>query len=191
MNCNFSLKHYEECLQKLKDSNTKNLLIHDIDIWSNNLDYFIDLEEKYNQNSLYFFRFHALNYNLLSFDKIKIIKKITDIKNIDIGLHVEPFYLKDFDILLEQKSILEKIYNIPIKYYSIHEPTKFPVKINLDKLHDLGLKRVGFGFCEGKYISDSSSNWREGCMCNHIGKKDLTILTHPQWWYKEYVGEVY
>jgi len=28
-------------------------------------------------------------------------------------------------------------------------------------------------------------------MCNHIGKKDLTILTHPQWWYKEYVGEVY
>ncbi len=191
MNCNFSIAHYEECLQKIKHSATKNLLIHDVDVWSDILNDFIDLEKKYNVDSIYFFRFHALHYNLLSYNSIKIIKKITDILNIDVGLHVEPFYLKDFNIMLEQKNILEKIYGFPIRYYSVHEPTKFQVKTDLNDLHNVGIKKISFNSCEGKYISDSSSRWREGCMCEHIGKKDLTILTHVQWWYNEYSGETY
>tara|TARA_R110000751_G_scaffold237113_1_gene338206 strand:- start:667 stop:1242 length:576 start_codon:yes stop_codon:yes gene_type:complete len=191
MNCNFSIKHYEECLQRIKYSNTKNILIHDVDIWCNNINDFIELEKNYEVNALYFFRFHSLNYNILSYEVIKIIEKISNIKNINIGLHIEPFYLKDFDILLDQKNILQKIFKRPIEYYSVHEPTKFPAKYNLDSLHNNGVKRIGYGFCEGKYVSDSSSNWREGCMCNHIGKQDLTILTHTNWWYKEYAGENY
>jgi hypothetical protein len=34
-----------------------------------------------------------------------------------------------------------------------------------------------------KYISDSGRNWRQECMCHHIGVDDkMQILVHSEWW---------
>jgi len=191
MNCNFSIKHFEECLSDINKSKYKNIMIHDVDIWTNNMIDILNLEIKYDINSIWFFRFHAKNYNLLSYDVINFIKKFKNLNKIKLGIHLEPFYFNEFNIVSEQVSILEKILNESIKYASIHEPTRFPVNIQ-DNLNNLELVSYNSKFVQDKkYISDSSSNWREGCMCNHINKKDLVILTHPNWWYNEYSGEVY
>jgi hypothetical protein len=33
-----------------------------------------------------------------------------------------------------------------------------------------------------KYISDSGRNWRQECMCHHIGVDDkMQILVHSEW----------
>jgi len=191
MTCDFSIKHYEECLSKINQSKYENIMIHDVDIWTDNMIDMLNLEIKYDIRSIWFFRFHAKNYNLLSYDCINFIKKFEFLNNITLGIHIEPFYFKNFDVINEQISILQKIINKSIKYASIHEPTRFPIEIsnNFSKLEIITYKSK---FIENKkYISDSSSNWREGCMCNHINKKDLVILTHTNWWYREYSGEIY
>jgi uncharacterized membrane protein len=194
MNCNFSLEHYKYCLEKIRDSNFQNIMLHDVDIWTDNMSYIFDMESEMNINSIWFFRFHAKNYNLMSYDKIKFLQKFENEPNILCGLHIEGFYLKYFSILKEQLSILEKIINKQILHVSIHEPQRFLVdhnelKSQLNELNIISYKSIQER--GKKYISDSSCNWREGCMCNHIGKQDLFILTHTNWWYNEYSGEIY
>ena len=36
-----------------------------------------------------------------------------------------------------------------------------------------------------KYLSDSARRWREGCVCEWLGKVDrLEVLIHPVWWFE-------
>lgn len=190
MICDFSLNHYEECLQLINlSSSYTTKMIHDVDIWTPHMHEILDLEIKYNINSIWFFRFHAKNYNLLAFENINFLEKFSELKNISCGIHIEPYYFDKFDILNEQLLILNKIIKVPIKFGSIHEPTRFPYKCihtNLTIINYINCKNNNI-----KYISDSSSHWREGCMCKHINKNNLVILTHPNWWYKKYSGEIY
>lgn len=191
MNCNFSIKHYDECLSMISKSSSSITMIHDIDIWSPHLNDILNLEILYKIESYWFFRFHAKNYNILSYESISFLKKFTELENIKCGIHIEPYYLSQFNILKEQITILEKILNKKIEYCSIHEPVRFANNCDLN----IDLKIISYLNCKmehKKYISDSSANWREGCMCNHINKhENLIILTHPNWWYKEYSGEIY
>lgn len=190
MNCNFSLKHYEECIKKISESEYQNIMLHDVDFWTDNMDYILKLEIKYNISSIWFFRFHTKNYNLLSYNNINFLKKFKNLEKIQCGIHIEPFYFKEFNLIDEQIKIIEKIIDKSIKYGSIHEPTRFPCDdLFLNKIEIISYKSDFIN--DRKYISDSSSNWREGCMCQHINNKNLVILTHPNWWFQEYSGEIY
>jgi hypothetical protein len=191
MNCNFSIGHYEECIKKISESKYENTMLHDVDFWTDNMNHILKIEIDYNINSIWFFRFHAKNYNLLSYDNINFLKNFKSLHNIECGIHIEPFYLNEFNLVDEQITIVEKIIEKPIKYGSIHEPTRFPFE-NINFKNKLKIISYKSDFMNNKkYISDSSSNWREGCMCKHIDNKNLVILTHPNWWYKKYSGEIY
>lgn len=195
--CNFSFKHYEECVEMISKSDTNIELIHDVDHTIDNLVEFAKIEQKYNLNSTFFIRVHAKNYNAFSEKSKQAIRQIKQTNsNAKIGLHFEPkFYKQENQKLAIQAEVglLKLNYQIDISSISIHEPARFGM-ITEDQVLD-GLTLYGYGseyYKEKKYISDSGGRWREGCMCQHIDKhQNLIILTHPIWWYNKTSGENY
>lgn len=179
MNCQFSLNHYVECIElaeqegyKIKrvcDYNNEDkkviLLRHDIDF---SLKYALELaklEYQIGIKSSYYVYLHSWGYNALAPESMDIIKKISKMGH-EIGLHYDSRYL----LHCEGNIIHDLIHEKEITF-SQHNPGMTD-KLNND-VNSLPLK----------YISDSGRNWREGCMCEHIGKHNkLHILVHPIWW---------
>ena len=114
----------------------------------------------------------------------------------EIGLHYEPSYSeitgKDpAQCLGVSLAALENCADIKVESISPHEPTRtgsYHIEKNL--MHQFGLRHQAYDnkFVKNmKYISDSSCNWREGCMHKFLQlaqHQSLCILTHPFWWYE-------
>lgn len=209
MPCEFTLEHYFDTLKKAQDmgyeikpvSGSKKMskrasifLRHDVDF---SLDYALTLakaEHENNIHSTYYILSRDDFYNPLSKRNIKIIQEINDMGH-EIGLHYDGRFtttntrLKhELDILndaLEDKKITSISAHIPNEIKRLTGKSYLEDQIDLEKLDIIESKNV-----DAKYISDSARTWREGCMCQHIGKhknehgglKDLQILTHPVWW---------
>jgi hypothetical protein len=198
-NCDFSYRHYLEVLNFAKNTHKigpiqdylslkKNkrfiLLRHDVDF---SLKYALDLakiEAKNNITSTYFVLFNNPFYNVFSEENISYIKKINELGH-EIGLHYDSIFInkKQNQILKAECELLEKISGKKIKSIAPHnvatnKKNKFSSK-NFFDAFNIGTKS------EIEYISDSVRNWRKGCMCNHIMKNKLQILTHPMWWNKK------
>jgi len=192
--CNFSFKHYIECLRMIASSKVEIELIHDIDHLTSNIEEFLKIEDSFDLQSTSFIRLHAKNYNPLSFENITRFSKL--FKNSKIGLHFEPSFYKKEQIsaaIQKEREILELSYTRSINALSIHEPARFG-SIDCAQIpnsmkyycHDSNY------YQDKKYISDSGGRWREGCMCQHIGKHEkMIVLTHPLWWYNETSAENY
>ena len=189
MKCEFSLTHYKECIELAKDKGytiirTKDyipvldykrkdwdkvlLLRHDIDF---SLEYAYELaniEYDLGVKSSYYLYLHSELYNALSPKSMGMIDSMSNMDH-EIGLHYDSrYYLNSereimFDLIGVQRS------------WSQHWPAS---NHSLDR-HDL----ISPNDTKLKYISDSGRNWREGCMCQHIGKENkLHISCHPEWW---------
>lgn len=194
--CDFTHRHYLEVLdflkkthkigpikdfQRLKKNKKFVLLRHDVDF---SLEYALELakiESKNNLFSTYFVLLHSPYYNALSPENISRIQKIQKLGH-EIGLHY------DLDLLLDGKIEIIKneintLSNIcGKKIYSIA-----PHNVATSSIKKVFLKKQIDAYYIGKqkeieYISDSVQNWRNGCMCNHVLKNKLQILTHPLWW---------
>ena len=208
LGCDFSLRHYEQCIKAAKDSGYVFLkfhewqefekydkvifLRHDIDMDIDSAMRVAKIELKYGIKSTYFLRVLGKYnpWNLPNFDKLKELLAMGN----EIGLHYEPDFstlnnrnLAD-DIIFQMK-ILEHFLNIKVQSICPHEPARTG-SLHLDeetskKLGNLLHAYNDFFFKRLKYISDSSCRWREGCMHEFIGRgvKQLCILTHPFWWY--------
>ena len=192
MKCEFSLEHYKECIELAKDKgymilpikhyndpnyhqypkNSKTILLrHDVDF---SLEYAYELanfEYDLGINSSYYIYLHSELYNALSPKSMGMIREMKDMGH-EIGLHTE-----GTNYIMFEEELLDKIFNKPtITSYTSHlwnlrKPLIIPSLTNPQT--DIKIK----------YISDSGRNWREGCMCNHIGKiNKLHILIHPEWW---------
>jgi hypothetical protein len=200
-NCDFTLQHYFEVLKSLEDEyqigpiknylnkkNKKNIFLrHDVDF---SLEYALSLafEEKKNQkSSTYFVLLHSEFYNANSIKGKEMIQKIVSLGH-DIGLHYDTrFFSEDPERnkqqIKQELSILEDIAGIPILTVAPHIPSE--TKESMLDFKDLGiLNSRGVEIqTDVFYISDSGRYWRNGCMCNHLGKHDnIQILTHPIWW---------
>jgi hypothetical protein len=134
---------------------------------------------------------------------LALLRRIHD-RGHQIGLHFEPdMYGADWPTGLEREVELLRaaLPEIDIARVSQHEPTRSKIKLAeqglpaelVVSLTDITL--YGFGsahYAGAKYISDSGARWREGCMCEHIGKhQKLIVLTHPEWWFGNHIGEGY
>jgi len=183
LNCGFTLNHYKEIIELAKDKGytitstteyleelKKPLLIrHDIDF---SIEYAYELanfEYDLGIKTSYYVYLHAPTYNTLAPDSMKMIEAIYKMGH-EVGLHYDSRYS-----LSHESDIVSSIIKKGIYSYSQHAPglTKKETYQGLTDTFDLDLK----------YISDSGRNWREGCVCQHIGKdKKLHVLIHPCWW---------
>lgn len=178
--CGFTTRHYFDCLFRAKDLGYKIrrvcdwnkddekfiILRHDIDF---SLDYahrIATYESRFGFYSSYYVYLHSNTYNALSPKNMAIIKKIAGLGH-EIGLHYDERYNLD-----SEDSILQNIVT--------------PKPVMTKTMHNTAWSSTKPVFGQEKYISESGRNWREGCMCQHIGKEDkLYILTHPVWWIKD------
>jgi hypothetical protein len=206
MKCDFSLRHYEECLREAqkkgyaflplreykrdKDFEKKVYLRHDVDISIELAKQMFDVEQKIGVDSTYFLRLHK--YNLFSLESYYFIKELKESRS-EIGFH----YTEEFARLMDEdpkemfKRELKVFENIiDDKVYGVckHLPAKTKAVLTTDFFKSLGIEYDAyedFFIKDCKYISESAHRWREGCMCNWIGKEDkLCILCHPMWWHK-------
>jgi len=200
--CDFTLEHYFETLESVRDEfqigpvknflkkheNKKNIFLrHDVDF---SLDYALDMaqsEEKYGFCSTYFILLHSEFYNPYSVKGKEIISKIASLGH-EIGLHYDTRFLsKDMQKTNEQIKnqilILEDISSSYVRSVAPHIPSETQnIAIDLKELDILNTRGEDI-VKDVFYISDSGRYWRNGCMCNHIrNQNNIQILTHPIWW---------
>jgi len=186
--CNFSINHYLDCIAKAQDNDfvigsvsdypyffelEKFLILrHDVDF---TLEYAVEMaraEAEHDIRSTYYILLHSETYNPLSPKNMKIIKEIKNLGH-EIGWHVDTRYL-----IPDEAAIISSIAETEIESYAQHFYTL------TEKPHFTGLENSME--INAKYISDSSMNWREGCLCTNLDKYDrLQVLTHPVWWVTE------
>lgn len=192
MNCGFTIKHFKECIQLAKDKGYSIVppialpepiddkvivLRHDIDWSVENAYELANIEYDLGICSAYYVYMHSPTYSTLSPKSMEMIRQIYGMGH-EIGLHYDSRYSMSYEI-----DLLTRIHNKAIYSCSQHYPGathKEDYQGILD-VADLPLK----------YISDSGRNWREGCVCQWIGKKDkLQVLIHPEWWISESTNRI-
>ncbi len=206
-NCSLNREHYREILEEalkvfdfrlFRERENKQAtspviyLRHDLD-HSLSLAYEMALLEKeLNVRSTYFVQSHADFYNPFTDSGTKLLREIKNMGH-EIGFHYDLNYYKkngiDFNKgFLMEKNLIENLIGNEIRSAARHFPHKeiagqesFSVsEFSLyDAYSPLFIKSL-------KYISDSGHSWREGCVCQHLHKKqDMQVLTHPVWWMGE------
>ena len=181
-NCGFTHSHYKACIQYALDSGYRFLRMK-------------DALNKLDDDKIILMRH---DYNLLSHESYSIAHKIIEMGH-EIGFHYElhthPALLeKEMELFERSKSLMESLLGAEIIGMSYHEPARFMNEKDKRELPP-GIQYEAYEerFMDNyRYISDSSALWREGCMCQHIGKEDrLYILTHGFWWFDKSPVENY
>lgn len=208
--CDFSYRHYEECIVAARANSYEFYRFCDYEeglkkrsiFMRHDVDHCLDLavkmaefENRMGVRTTYFIRVHSKNYNILSLGSSRKLRHILDLGH-EIGLHYERSYGKILQIdplygLKHDVEILENAIGRQIIGLSPHEPSRDgDLTITTEILQKVGLKYQAYDdvfFKRMKYISDSSCNWREGCMHEFVARdlERVCILTHPFWWYEE------
>ena len=186
MNCGgFTTNHYKECIQlaqdkgytiipirEYKDNKAKVkkviLLRHDIDFSLQNAYELANIEYDLGVRSSYYLYLHSELYNALSPKSMEMLRQMVGMRH-EIGLHYDSRYLLHCEGMIMHDLVSQKEMT-----YSQHWPaSNTRLKGDVSEL-------------DMKYISDSGRNWREGCLCSHIGKEDkLHVSMHPEWYINE------
>lgn len=197
----FTEKNYKKLLCKIKnktiffheiDTNKKfTLLRHDIDISVHRAYSLANIEKSLDRKATYFLLFGSNFYNI--FDK-KIKSLIFKIKSLghQFGLH---FDSTQYDIktkeelekyLTFEKNILEKLFQIKIKVFSFHNPSKEILRYDDFKYAKMINTYAKYFKNNVKYCSDSDGYWRHKRLENFLDKNydKIQILIHPVWWQK-------
>lgn len=211
--CSFKLDHYKYTLKKasgmgynlcsfkdFKQSMKKVVILrHDIDYALDSLLDFALIEKEIGATATYLLRVHAKEYNPFSFRTYKMIKEVIKLGH-EIGLHFECAMFDALGwadaktIFIKEKEILESIYDVTVETASQHRGVaNFSEKdymfFDRHAVRDVGIKRYVFSgpFKSMRYISDSNSVWREGCLCQNLDKFNrIHVLIHPIWWFKDH-----
>ena len=216
MECNFTLKHYEEIINAAKEKGydifrmcdsrgfvtSKKFIVlrHDIDFNFRNVLRVAHHENKLGVKSTFFVRVHA-PYNPLGYDNLDVMAKLIGMGH-EIGLHLEKNAFReipDVSAVRLYKKILEENLGITIQGIAAHDQGRGSARhetFSNKELDEAGINydaQSDIYFRDMKYISDSSGRWREGCACNFInaGVPKLCILTHPEWWFEKTPAENY
>ena len=206
--CGFTLAHYRHCLEQALSQGYRFLTMssyvehppadgkiilmrHDEDLSLPAALRLADLEAELGVRATFFFRFHAQGYNLLALPSLDTLAAVRD-QGHEIGLHGETHALGKFagdgSLLRLERELLSRVLDQEVEGLSLHEPSRTVRGSRATRYTDYGFTYEAYSrqFADLKYISDSSAHWREGCMCQHIGREDrLYILTHGFWWYAQ------
>ena len=172
---------------------------HDIDFSPHRGLALAKIEAEASIGSTYFVHLHNDFYNLLELEIFQLIKEIHSLGH-EIGLHFDlGFYensIKNSDdlepLLVFEKSILEKTFDISINSFSFHNPIAHP-NINIGEETIGGMVNAYSDYIKAKYAycSDSFCYWRYKRLMDVIQQEDnqyLHVLTHPECWSKQALG---
>ena len=182
MPCEFSLAHYEEVLEKIKDragTATERMdivLAHDIDIFPDYALQMARLENKHGIKATYYVLLHSEWYNALSPENMAVWKEIGELGH-ELALHYDGNYDLDLQTIHAAFCAMLKTMSVNISQHlvgitpDIHIPATLQDRAALVKQHSY------------KYIADSGGWWRNGCICTHTDER-LLFVCHPVWWIK-------
>ncbi len=214
MKCDFSYKHYREMLKKaLREgfviTNFKNfdkiskkprwiILRHDVDYSPKRALMIAKIEKSLFIKSTFFVRVHGEHYHPFDRESYPIFTEILQIGH-EIGLHYEArtlalkFNRKPLALFLQEKKILETIFDIKIESASEHRDLrgeKLPQRFFVQK-NKAGIKQEAYEKrFQDCYIADSCNTWNRGCLCENLKHNNIQLLAHPDWWGKDAVKEV-
>jgi hypothetical protein len=195
MHCDFSFRHYAECVERISTSANRIEMIHDIDYEPNNVLAMAEIEHRYGVSATYFVRLHARSYNPFALPHLSTLQRLIGVYGHSVGLHFEPFFYRKSHVreaIAQERAMLGFALGEEVQSLSIHEPARFG-SISLEDVPE-GMRYYCWDapyYSQKKYLSDSGSRWREGCMCGHLHHEELIILTHPDSWYHYTSAENY
>ena len=186
--CSFSPEHYLYCLNQAKEQgyitakinespnllNHKKVLYlrHDVDFSLDHAVHMAELEHTNGYHSTFYILMHSEHYNPLSKNNMYKIRYIQTLGH-EIGWHIDTTN----NLEIDECNLLSDVVGEYIQSYAQHfysltdKPPEYGHLINAMDI-------------DAKYLSDSSMNWREGCLCDNLGKYDrIQCLTHPIWWF--------
>jgi hypothetical protein len=189
-----SFRDYDQSMKKVL------LLRHDLDYTLDGVLNFATLEKDRGATATYFIRLHAPEYNPFEYRAYTLIRKLLDMGH-EIGLHFESTKFESLTgedpvmMFKKEKEVLERIFDVNVETAVQHRDLCMYSEDDFfffDKFskEDVGLKRYAHEPAfenDFKYLSDSSSRWNDGCLCENLGKHDkIQALTHPDWWFEEH-----
>jgi hypothetical protein len=198
----FVEKNYKKILKKIKNKsifydqtkvNSKfTLWRHDIDFSIHRSYSLAKIEKKLNINATYFLLLGSNFYNLFEQEIKNLILKIVSLGH-QLGLHFDwsQYEIKNKKELEKylnyEKKILENLFQVKIKVFSFHNPTKKILSFDNFKYAKM-INTYGKYFKKKvEYCSDSNGYWRYERLENFLNKKydKIQVLTHPEWWQKK------
>ena len=207
-NCNFTIDHWHEMithaleldyhflfftdwLNEKPPVKRSIILRHDIDVSLELAVRQARIESELGIKATYFLRLHSKLYTIDNAESLKYLSEIMK-SNVEIGIHYETSIYETADedpaeLLARDARRLSSIIGRPIVGCSAHRIGTYPA-LDITTIKNAGLVFDAFSpefVVERKYISDSARSWREGCLCQWLGRENhLTVLTHPIWWFK-------
>jgi hypothetical protein len=208
MNCDFTIDHWCEIIHKALDMGyhfysfadyvtslpvveRSIILRHDIDVSLVTAVRLARIETKMCINATYFVRLHSKLYQLPASESLTNLYELSK-TNSEIGLHYERQYYNTIggnhkEMLAEDARLLRNMLGRPIIGCAGHRVGNFhPFDTAVVKEAGFVYEAYAREFVEErKYISDSARQWREGCLCQWLGKiNHLTVLMHPIWYFE-------
>lgn len=199
--CDFSYRHYISILthakeeyaigsfreySRLKKFDKFIIMRHDVDYSLKAAVAIAKIESRLGIRTTYFLLLHSPYYNILEETEARRVREILDMGH-QLGLHFDNGFYSQNDqeisrhIAFEAR-LLSDYFGTQVSVFSQHDA----YRQTLPTFKATGLPRYVFApeFRNGmKYISDSVQNWREGCLCRHLGRNSrLHVLLHPIWW---------
>lgn len=194
LNCNFSYDHYTSILIEAKKfhkfstfedySDNDVILRHDVDVSLDAAVKMAKIENRLGISATYFILFHAELYNPFNYESLRQVSEFLKLGH-KIGLHYNPSLYQtksnSSKILKKEIELTELHYETQINVVSSHDPS-INKKLSIELPHGIIDAYDEEFTINRKYLSDSVQNWREGCFCNHINKREkFQILIHPIW----------
>jgi hypothetical protein len=195
----FVEKNYKRILKKI---NSKTIFYDqtkvnsEFTLWRHDIDFSIHrsyslakIEKKKNIKATYFLLLGSKFYNLFEQEIHNLIIKIVSLGH-QLGLH---FDCSQYEIknkkeleqyLTYEKKILENLFQVKIKVFSFHNPTKKVLRFDNFKYAKMINTYAKYFKKNVQYCSDSNGYWRHERLENFLNKKyhKIQVLTHPGWW---------
>ncbi len=198
----FVEKNYKIILKKINNKiifydqikvNSKfTLWRHDVDFSIHRSYSLAKIEKKLNIKATYFLLLGSQFYNLFDQEIKNLILKILSLGH-QLGLHFDcsQYNIKNKKKLEQylnyEKKILENLFQVKIKVFSFHNPTKKILRFDNFKYARMINAYAKYFKKNVEYCSDSNGYWRHEKLDNFLDKKyqKIQVLTHPGWWQKK------
>ena len=197
----FTEKNYKKILGKIKnktiffdeigDKSRYTLWRHDVDLSIHRAYSLANIEKNLNIKSTYFLFFGSNFYNIFDKEIKNLIYKIKSLGH-QLGLHFDSsqYNIKSKNQLEKyltfEKKILEDLFQIEIKVFSYHSPSKEILKYENFKYAKMINAYAKYFKKNVEYCSDSDGYWRHKRLENflNLNHDKIQVLTHPVWWQK-------
>ncbi len=158
---------------------------HDIDFSPHRALAMAELEAVRGVRASYFVQLTSPFYNALEPGISARLRRIAALGH-DIGIHFEPSSDASEEQLAFEARTLESALNVPIRVFSLHNPTTYDAaRFEADEVAGLLNASAPVWRHDFVYCSDSNGLWRYRSLVEVIEDADsrnIYALTHPEWW---------